>query len=72
MYNYQLLTKSNKTEILEKLAKWSLSTFDWNKYEEVADHIIWLFEEMDKEVEKTFFPEKRKEKTDVQLPENNE
>lgn len=72
MYNYQILLKTNKTDIMEKIANWSLSTFDWNLYEETTDHILWLFKEMDEEVKKIFFTEKKEEKINVQLPKNNE
>lgn len=72
MYNYQILLKTNKTEIMEKIANWSLSTFDWNLYEETTDHILWLFKEIDEDVKKIFFPEEKEEKINVQLPKNNE
>lgn len=67
MYNYHILTKFNKTDIMEKLVKMSLETMNYEEYEETADHLLWLFEKCKPEVLKTFFPEK--EVKDVQLPE---
>lgn len=57
---------------MEKLASWSLQTYDWNIYEETADHILWLFKEMDQEVSKIFFPEVKEVQLNVQLPKNKE
>lgn len=61
----------NKTDILDKLVKMSLYTNEYDKYEEAADHLTWLFEPMEKEVEKFFFPKKEAE-INVQLSENKE
>lgn len=69
MYNYQILTSTNKTDILEKLIEMSLWTNEYEKYVETADHLTWLFKKTDPEIERFFFPEK--EVKDVQLPENN-
>lgn len=72
MYNYQILLKTNKTEIMEKIANWSLTTNDWETYEETVDHILWLFKNMKEEVKEIFFPEEKEVKINVQLPKNNE
>lgn len=72
MYNYQILLKTNKTEIMEKIAEWSLKAEDWEKYEETVDHLLWLFKNIDKEVQKIFFPETKEVQINVQLPKNNE
>lgn len=69
MYNYELLTKNSKMELLEKALTMAIETNDWETAEEYLYNIKWLFEKMKPEAEKYF----GKEMDDiVQLSKDNE
>ena len=66
MYNYQILTSNSKTEIYEKLLDATMNSMSYEIVKDYIYHLKWLFEKLDPEMEKYFFPEK--EVKDVQLP----
>lgn len=59
----------NKTDIYEKLLDATMNSMSYEIVEDYIYHLRWLFEELDPEMKKFFFPEK--EVKDVQLPEDN-
>lgn len=69
MYNYQILTSLNKTDIYEKLLDASINSSSYEIVEDYIYHLRWLFEKLDPEMQTYFFPEK--EVKNVQLPENS-
>lgn len=61
----------NKTEIYEKLLDATMNSMSYEIVEDYIYHLRWLFEEMDEEMKKYFFPEKEVKK-DVQFSKDNE
>ena len=48
----------NKTDIYEKLLDATMNSMSYEIVEDYIYHLRWLFEEIDPEMKKYFFPEK--------------